>query len=290
MTTKFREKAREIKAAGEAERGNFTPDGVPKRMYQYWLRNTNSVKGTRIRIGTRKENFCHFWRVVAIWAPLMWLGSKAQDFLTSKVGIVSMVLTAIAAVVVLVQSTIGWIDFLIGLGGAVIVVATIVGVVLGLAWIKENREDWIPKIAIGLGSVFVIVLFTGFVIDFGWLPVLLWTIGIAAALAALIATAIGVGYVLAALRRIANDKWDAYEKAQVEAYERGEGPNPYEVSERKPAPRWAQAIANFFRGIGDMLILFGQVVRVKKWGICPLVEIDTPKPVGYGVPDEDYGW
>ncbi len=36
------------------------------RIYVYWLKVTNS------RI-PRQENFCHFWRVILIWAPLEWL-------------------------------------------------------------------------------------------------------------------------------------------------------------------------------------------------------------------------
>ena len=34
--SKFRERAAEVKAAGEEARGDFTPNGVPKRMYQWW--------------------------------------------------------------------------------------------------------------------------------------------------------------------------------------------------------------------------------------------------------------
>jgi hypothetical protein len=36
-------------------------------------------------------------------------------------------------------------------------------------------------------------------------------------------------------------------------------------------------MAKIFSGIGDLVVLLAQVVRVKKWGICPLVEIDDER-------------
>lgn len=36
------------------------------RIYVYWLKTTHADI-------PRQENFCHFWRVILIWAPLEWL-------------------------------------------------------------------------------------------------------------------------------------------------------------------------------------------------------------------------
>ena len=95
----FRTKARDIKQAAEAERGNFQPTGAPLRLYNYWLERTNSKRGIAVRLGVSRENFCHFWRVVAIWAPFMWFRQKADKVVTHPVFIIGFVLAAVAAVV-----------------------------------------------------------------------------------------------------------------------------------------------------------------------------------------------
>lgn len=41
------------------------------RVYRYWLDNGRS--GFRWACGQRRENLCHYVRVVLLWAPLAWL-------------------------------------------------------------------------------------------------------------------------------------------------------------------------------------------------------------------------
>lgn len=98
----LREKAKEVHEAGKAERGNFEPTGAPMRAYQFWLKNTKSKKGRAVRNGTQRENFCHFWRVVAIWAPLMGIKVLARNLadntafqVTATVFLVGVILAAI---------------------------------------------------------------------------------------------------------------------------------------------------------------------------------------------------
>lgn len=272
----FRSKAREIKAAGEAERGNFTPTGVPKRMYGYWLRNTTSVNGRRIREGRRKENFCHFWRVVAIWAPVMFLKNKAEDFVTSKVGAVSMVLAALAAIFLVVNSTIGFVDFLIGLGIGFAVIAAVMGLIVGGTWLHENKPKALERIFLGGIALAVLAFLVALVVDFGFIA-LAWVAGIIGGIALAVFILVKVGEWINGLRAIAREKARTADEEAWEKFYAGEGPDPSARPEPTPPPAWAVAIGNFFRGIGDFLILAGQVVRVKKWKICPMVEIPQEK-------------
>ena len=271
----FRSKAREIKAAGEAERGNFEPTGAPLRLYNYWLSETRSERGRKIRDGYRKENFCHFWRVVAIWAPLMFLRRKGEDFVTSKVGVALLILTALVSVATVVTTVGDWTDFLIGVGGAVAFVAVLMGIIIGSHWLIENH----PKVATGGAIAFlaiaVLAFFTALIIDFGAVPVLAWTAGIAGGIAALVFILVKVGEWISGLRAIAREKARAAEDEAWTRFYDGEGPDPSARPEPKPDPAWLVAVSNFFRGIGDFLILVGQIVRVKKWKICPMVEVDT---------------
>jgi MFS family permease len=61
--SRFRKKAEDVYAQGALERGEFQPTGAPLKVYQYWHSRTKNAPAN--------ENFCHFWRVVAFWAPLM---------------------------------------------------------------------------------------------------------------------------------------------------------------------------------------------------------------------------
>lgn len=263
----LRSKAQEIRAAGEAERGNFTPHGVPKRMYQYWLANTNSVNGNRIRSGRRKENFCHFWRVVAIWAPLMFLADKGEKFVTSKAGIVSIALALLATLFFVVTSTIGWMDFLVGLGVGIAVVAGVMGLIVGGTWLHDNKPKVLERIFIGLVGVGVLGLLTALVLDFGFIALAV-VAGVIAGVAAFIFGVVMIGEWVSGVRAVAAEKREA-------EFDADDDHEAYQAPERKPLPAWLQVIGNFFKGVGDFLVLSAQIVRVKKWKICPIVEVDA---------------
>jgi hypothetical protein len=61
------EKAREVLERGATRRGTWSPkaDGMSRRIYKWWQARSNDVRS--------QENFCHYWRVVLIWAPLRWV-------------------------------------------------------------------------------------------------------------------------------------------------------------------------------------------------------------------------
>ncbi len=73
----FGRKAEEIRKQGALERGEFNPTGKPRDMYLYWRATQKNPPKT--------ENFCHFWRVVAIWAPLAYLRAGVVNVLGAVV-------------------------------------------------------------------------------------------------------------------------------------------------------------------------------------------------------------
>lgn len=311
--TDLRKKAKEIKAAGEAERGNFQPSGAPLRLYNYWLRNTKSTKGLRIRLGEQRENFCHFWRVVAIWAPLMGLRRGFVRVAEHPITLVLLVLAAIVGVTVagitsesflevfliIVAVAIGFASVVAGIVGAISLLhaddtarrdaelptrkPALILAVLGLpsflliflvgklinaiAKVVKGREEVCAKIFLGSGVLIAlgIALVTAGPVD------TLIAVGVLAAV-----FAVGLGAILlmaflsdyvSGLRRQRKVK-----SAQAaEAFRAEHGHYPSDV------PREPSKIANFFSGIGDFVVFIGQIVRVNKWKICPLVEVDTRK-------------
>lgn len=63
----LRQRARVIKDEGAIQRRNWnpSPDSAHYKFYRYWQRSRRKY--------VARENFCHYWRVVLIWAPLLWL-------------------------------------------------------------------------------------------------------------------------------------------------------------------------------------------------------------------------
>jgi len=265
--SKFYDKAQEIKAAGVEQRGNFTPSGVPLRLYNWWLDNSPSDKATAIKSGARKENFCHFWRVVLFWTPLLWSFIKAASAVTSLPGIITLGVIAFLAFTVVVTTTGSWISFFQMLGVVLGLLAALVGIVIGGEWLNKKCDWFGPTIIIGaiVGGI-GFVLFVGFM-EVGFILFAYVLAGLAAGAVAIFA-GWKVADIVAGRRAIRAAK----ESEEWDAFVAGEGPNPYDVPTHTPN-KFEKMIAAFFSGVGDFLILLTQVVRVKKWGICPLVEV-----------------
>lgn len=303
--TSLRERAAEVRAAGVAERGNFTPPEGPKRVYDYWLNNTNSRKGRDIYYGNRHENFCHFWRVVAIWAPLLWV----RNAMTSAAPVLVPVLALLAALgfifllvashdFLMVTGTILGTFAVILLGSTGIVSGVSAGVpadsrvrnalftdrraivaffVLGLpvalpAYLvtrlvrlyKDHLTPYNRQISLTLLVAIPVTIFT-LVGVFGGVIALLQVLGVLVASVAAAAAAILLGVVATDLivgrREVAAQRHAAEREEYYE--EHGEYP-PKSVKRRGPL----SFVADFF-------VFFVQVLRVSKWKICPLVEIDN---------------
>jgi len=240
-------------------------------MYNYWLTNSWGSKAENIRKGYRKENFCHFWRVVAFWAPMVWL--RDNVVLTRWFA----VLTALVAVGLLVLAFIasdGFRNFMVILGAVTLILAAVAGIgyLVYRFWPRKwNRPigrffetvgPWVLAAwLLFLVGAFLYALWT----DFGW-----WTIGIVAAFV------VGVVLVTIAFVFVAdfvNGKRALYKRRQEERKRRyldGEITLDEYIGRttRKPG-----RISKFFSGVGDFMVFIVQVVRTKKWKICPTVEI-----------------
>jgi len=59
--SRLAELARKVRSRGEATRGISEPHGAPLRVYLRWCKETGH--------SPRQENFCHYWRVVIVFAP-----------------------------------------------------------------------------------------------------------------------------------------------------------------------------------------------------------------------------
>jgi hypothetical protein len=300
--TSLRDKARDIKAAGVAERGNFQPTGAPLRAYNYWLEHSKSEKAVAIRRGFRKENFCHFWRVVAIWAPLRWLENKANSVFESKFFITFLI---VAALVVFVWAVLTFSSFV---GFAAVVIAGITAFVsgllggIGLAIGPDKRADnefpstqWVFLMALVGFPVAIVsfiitkigtnksvrryvdknqgkvigIIFAAIIITFLtmiWiteslvmmLSVLGGVVGMLALLTGLVFLMVYISEFISGRRALAK------ERAEMRVRDNDFTIGKSGVVEDRPG---------FFTGLADFFILLGQIVRVKKWKICPLVEV-----------------
>jgi hypothetical protein len=299
----LRDKAREIKAAGEAERGNFEPTGAPKRIYNYWLSETNSRKGMRIRLGDQKENFCHFWRVVVIWAPFMFFRRTVGRILSNPVVLGGLVAALLAFVI---WAGITWAalgaGLLIALGGVIGLGLVLFSIFSGVSMAQKDddeREEWdlpparvakwgaiiFPTFLIAYGftkaikSDYDVYFIAGIMVLFfgGFLTSIAVEEGILAALAVIgfiLAIAAGLLLVLLACFFLsdfvtglrATRKMKAREAREEYFVEHGTYP---ELVVRKP-----NKFKKFLSSVGDMVVFVAQVLRVKKWKICPTVDIN----------------
>jgi len=268
----LRDKAREIQKAGEAERGNFEPTGAPLRLYNYWLKNTGSAKGRAIRDGKRRENFCHFWRVVALWAPFMAFRRGVMKVVDNKVFQAVFFLAVLALTVYAITAMSNWAEFLTGLAiGIGIVLVGVAAYFAGVGIKKVWRSEWnamAGNVAFVLlcamfGSYFVFLVVMG-VKEWGW-TFIACSLGALAAVALLIFVAGTVSDFISgrrALRKAAES-----ERRDSLTYE--------EYIAERDAAREPGRVSKFFSALGDFLILAFQIVRVKKWKICPMVDINA---------------
>lgn len=277
--SKFRNKAAEIKAAGEAQRGNFEPTGAPKRLYDYWLAESDSKKAEAIRKGTRKENFCHFWRVVAIWAPLQFLKNKAVGAVEHK-AFMPMFIALVVLIAIVTPVILGGWEAVFLLLAAIAAVFALLGAGAGLAALSEKYPRQATVVGKWTGIALAAALFVAALVWFislsGWAGVTLLTIG--AVIGGLVYMNVERISDYIHYRRAKREKAEDARRAERdkarEAFLNGTGPNPYEIKVRKPSAL-ERKVRAFFKGIGDFIIMIAQIVRVNKWKICPIVEVDT---------------
>lgn len=308
----LREKAREVKAAGEEARGDFTPTGAPLRAYKYWAQRSRNVPD--------KENFCHFWRVVVFWAPFMAFRNGLERLFSNAYFLGAV---AVALLVAIVLAGITWGQF--GTIALIVLAALygIAGLVFGGIYASEkyDHDSWKPKpdgvdrwqwngdifqpevepvfkwvtlftlptswltfsiFSIGkrLGKDTVGLIFRGlaFTLGFGYIAFLL-VIGFVQLGWWMLAVLGGIVGGLATLFGVVIGLGHLFEN--LRAYRKQKAakrpaPTNDKLAEVK-APREPGKVSKFFSGIADFLVLAAQVVRVNKWKICPLVTIDDAK-------------
>lgn len=293
----FRNKAREVYEQGVEERGNFTPTGTPLKIYQWWAKRSPNAP--------ERENFCHFWRVVVIWAPLMWLVNKVEDLAGRRGVQVYSLLIALALVVwlaftvhsigiiaiCLMAAIYAAIGFFTGGYLAVpqeeidedfrfnrtilkpVFVLTLPFALLAFGTVKLKRawqEDWTDYLLVtlmglvGLGALAILV---SVIIQNGLIAVFI-LLGIVAGIAAIFGVGVALTTFFAGRRAKRNAAARAARSKALEAFWAGEGPDPDAVEPREPSK-----ISKFFSSVLDFAILVGQIIRVKKWKICPTVEV-----------------
>lgn len=269
----FKERTKETLRKGEETRGDFTPDpsSAPAKLYRYWLANTNSRKGKRIVDGLRKENFCHYWRVVMFWAPLMWV---INNIIATKT---MAVISGIAATIAVVGSFF----FMSNPGKVIITILAVIGVAVvvalaGLVWVvtwekvedkwpnfASKIEDAVPFVVASLVGTLIVILVAGAFIDgLGWIAGLIWFSVFVAAGALITFGVFTLDKYLDGKAAQRKEEWNAMSlEDQIKALESA-------VVIKPPGK-----VKKFFIGLGQFITLVSQIVRVNKWKICPIVNV-----------------
>lgn len=290
----FKDKAKRTVERGRADRANYIPDrdSAPLRMYQFWA----SVRPKKV---PTRENFCHYWRVVVIWAPIWFVLFKTTNALENKTVRNLVFLMAALAVLSLIGfgGPVAWLAF----GGILASCYTLVGIIFGAYYADEGYDEknngrialafTLPAL-VGIGlyhgirkfknrkrrvhlsegakdfvvrALFVLLMLAG-----GTVIALYAIVDLTAFLMALVLLA-AFGLLVFALSYLASflkNRRDASVKQRTTFVEKEEFGYIHTVAVVKPS-----RTAKFFIAIGDFLNLAFQVVRVKKWKICPIVEI-----------------
>jgi hypothetical protein len=309
----LRDKAREVKEAGVAERGNFAPHGVPKRIYQWWLAKSDSKKARAIRYGDRKENFCHFWRVVLFWAPLRFVGYTVNKYaVNSYVGYALAILCVLVALVLAILNplvalaTVGILVFI-----ALQSLGVMAGVSAGLTQSHRNEYDLLDDrryialfFILGFALALPAYLITRFIrfykerlTDYNK-QIGLSVLGLVLVASTLIlGTAVSWHFVLVAAAIVVAAGFvcvigyflvghiaDFIQGRRVLAQKRVEDALAVYLAENGHLPTREPSalevrLGKILSGIGDFIVLVAQVIRVNKWKFCPTVEINDDERV-----------
>jgi len=141
--SQLRQQATVLKTAGAATRRNWnpSPDSSHFKVYRWWLRKS----GKQVPV----ENFCHYWRVVVLWAPLR---------LLAKPLLVLAALVVVAAIVMLtVAQTSITLGVILALVGVVYLVFSIV-VVTQLFYVAALPLELIVAVSMLVFGPIVIAL------------------------------------------------------------------------------------------------------------------------------------
>lgn len=208
----------DIMQHGREKRGTWQPrvDGAPLRSYLWWRKETGNYRSM--------ENFCHFWRVVLIWAPLLRLRRLVTQGRLRKTDCEQLV---------------------IGLSLLLIVALMI----LNLAW--------------------------GMWPAFGAWAILAAPAAFAGALAAFYGLIVAADKIVEAVKSYRRKKRLNAPTPVVTKEDVSRSPKQRHVGPaiERVLVRVGKPISRILVTVWEYLVLIAQAVRVKKWRICPIVEI-----------------
>ena len=288
----FRSKAEQVYAQGALERGEFTPTGAPKSVYQYWASHAKHVPKT--------ENFCHFWRVVVFWAPLMRLRQAVGNLFEHNAAWYAVAAAIVGTLVVLgalvspgflaplaiVYVVAGFVlatdkpfdemKKTPGLRKAINITAPVSYPVHYLVRVlRKVPEDVFIYGGLGIALLLIGALLVGLIIEgahqIGWWT-LAYVIGVPLAGLAVVVAVVILSNLI--------DKWKYNRKVKddelFDKYIRGEiSHEDYFGTSRREPTRLGLWLKRKTQPIRDFGALFWNIIRVNKWKICPIVKIDS---------------
>lgn len=219
--SRIRRKSEIVLEKGKSDRASWSPQlgSAPLRHYMWWRSQTGKYRA--------QENFCHFWRVVLIWAPLLRL-RKAIHFKNRRINWSAVLLAVYAlfvysCIVTMTWSETGWWSFIVAPLLLLAMLAIVLGAIVTLA-LTVDRVDEAARTRIRKRAHSRAMYTPELQADMKTEP--------------------------KAPRRHFRDTW------------------LYGALTRAMRP-----VARFLGSCVDYIVLLAQVVRVKKWKICPIVNI-----------------
>lgn len=144
----LRAKTIQTRKSGAAERRNWNPseDDAHYRIYAWWMDRTGNRPS--------RENFCHYWRVVLIWAPLRWLLVPiAYTLVAALTGVILWVAISFTDVFFGIVITLAGLAYLVG--------GTMVGIrllhTLAIRALSTKTAPWFDDLSSTLKSLLVLV-------------------------------------------------------------------------------------------------------------------------------------
>jgi hypothetical protein len=147
--------------------------------------------------------------------------------------------------------------------------------VWGACYIEENHKEWIKTHSAEIFSTLAITAFLAIEVilnlSVGYIVGIITVAALVAAVPLFFIFRKVVSFLSdwVAGRRLVQEEKD---EARREAFNNGEITYDEYIGRHIPN-KFEIAVAKFFRGLGDFVILIGQVIRVNKWKICPTVEV-----------------
>jgi len=254
----FAERGQKVKRQAADERGVYVAHGAPANIYAWWKRNGGTTFGSR-------ENFCHYWRVVVFWAPLKAIVKTVKRF---AVPLLALLALAVIAALVIICGTVGFLKGLLVFLAVLAIAASGVLVAAGIEWLFDKYwpRRWnkvAAKIAIGALALAVVALIVDLVVTMiansAWI-----------ALTVFFVIFVGLPLVGWGLIHYLGGYFDEREREQNHRewlIETGELP--------APEPKQPNRVQRFFKGVGEFVFMFAQIVLARKTKICPWVDVEV---------------